>query len=170
MEDIGYGSHNAILNLGTLGVVFYLYFIKAVFCIVVLKGLAKINPEKFGKYYEKLYSMLFFSEMLQLMLEGFMEFSTAGYLNIRQPIFTTGAEIMSYYYAMVVIGMMAFAMAIGVMVIYKAKRPEDLNDPEFKKTYGVYYEGIRTTNRLEASFNLMMMVRRVIFLCLAFFT
>ena len=139
MEDIGYGSHNAILNLGTLGVVFYLYLIKAVLCIVVLKGLAKINPEKFGKYYDKLYTILFFSEILQLMMEGFMEFSTASYLNIRQPLFTTKAETMSYYYAMVVIAMMGLAMAIGVMIIYKAKNPENLQDPDFIKTYGLYY-------------------------------
>jgi hypothetical protein len=123
MEDIGYGSHNAIMNLGTMGIIFYFFFIKAVFCIVVLKGLAKINPLKFGKYYNKMYSMLFFSEILQLIMEGFMEFSTAGYLNIRQPLFTTGAEQMSYYYAIVVVATMGLVMAIGIMVIYKAKHP-----------------------------------------------
>ena len=123
MEDIGYGSHNAIMNLGTMGIIFYFFFIKALFCIVVLKGLAKINPLKFGKYYNKMYSMLFFSEILQLIMEGFMEFSTAGYLNIRQPLFTTGAEQMSYYYAIVVVATMSLVMAIGIMVIYKAKPP-----------------------------------------------
>ena len=76
---------------------------------------------------------------------------------------------MSYVFSIICVVLMCFVMLVGCVVVYMAKHPQDLKDPDFIKVFGKYYEGTKVTNRLEACFNLFMMLRRVIFLAVAFY-
>ena len=77
VKDIGYGSCNAILNLSTLAVLIALYFVKigVLFAIWMLK----IFGKEVG-YYETLKSQVFYSDLVAIALDGFMELFISGYL------------------------------------------------------------------------------------------
>ena len=84
MRDLGYKTSNSILNLGSLFILLMVYFIR-VFLLIFFY----ISAKFFGrgkKIYQKQVNALFYNEILLLMMEGYMEFLIAGYLNYDKPI------------------------------------------------------------------------------------
>ena len=78
MRNIGYTSNNCSRNLGTLYFVIAFYFIQVLFTLF-LAIFSKLTG-KGVSILDKLISLLFFSEILILSIDGFMEFYITGYL------------------------------------------------------------------------------------------
>ena len=87
MVDLGYESHNAILNLGSV-MIFIVIYILELFLYLGLKIYNKVTG-KAQKWINKLHKKLFFSEILTLFIEAYLEFLIAGYLNVATPVQTT---------------------------------------------------------------------------------
>ena len=84
MRDLGYKTSNSILNLGSLFILVLVYFIR-VFLLIFFY----ISVKFFGKgkkIYENKFNAIFFNDILLLLMEGYMEFLIAGYLNYDKPI------------------------------------------------------------------------------------
>ena len=77
VKDIGYGSCNAILNLSTLAVLIALYFAKIAILFAV--WILKIFGKEIG-YYKTLKNQVFYSDLVAIALDGFMELFISGYL------------------------------------------------------------------------------------------
>jgi len=91
--DIGYDSHNAVLILGTTAMILFLYVVK-IMLICILKPMTHCCKGKFytGWLYKKLYSGLFFNDLLTILFETFIEFLIAGYMNYKYPLNTYRGE------------------------------------------------------------------------------
>lgn len=77
MDSLGYDSHNVILNLSTLYFVLMYYFVKL--AIFLILHLAKRRE---NRAYKSLTKSIFWGELIQIMIESFMELYIAGYLEI----------------------------------------------------------------------------------------
>ena len=102
-QDIGYDSHNSIMNLKTVAVIYLFYLLKLPL-IVVVKLFSLLLG---GRYYTKeiynfLYDALFFKEILTILLEGYIEFLIAAYFNLinNEALDTTNGEIQAKYFIM----------------------------------------------------------------------
>jgi len=73
IRDIGYESFNIFLNLGTISVLCALYIIKLLLMMLVLKPLALFKPSC-KDFYRKQKENLLFGEILQIFMNGYMEF------------------------------------------------------------------------------------------------
>lgn len=73
MSDIGYDSYNPLLNLGTIGLFLGLYFVKLFIFGFLVYPLSKVTG-LFKRQVRKLKHQLFFSDLILLFLEGYMEF------------------------------------------------------------------------------------------------
>lgn len=102
IQDLGYGSHNSILNLGSLAVFSFIYYIKVVLLIGLLYPLVFISGTIFNtkgfeggepstgnkyarwlrRYHRNIVDKLIFSEILALSIEAYIEFIISGYLNL----------------------------------------------------------------------------------------
>ena len=80
IRSLGYSTSNSIFNLGTIFFLIIFYLIR----VFIYSFVYKVN-QKTGKMEEYLKSegkSLFYSNILLLLLEGFMEFIITGYLNV----------------------------------------------------------------------------------------
>ena len=68
-----------MLNLGSIGIFSFLYYVKFAFVLIPMKLLTRL---KFGEsLLKKLVSSMIFSEILELNIEGYLEIIIAGVLD-----------------------------------------------------------------------------------------
>ena len=93
MEDLGYETHNAILNLGSMWIFANIYFLRVIIYLV-LKAVKRYSREGRFKFkileYEKL--NLFFGSFLALLIEPYMEWLISGWLNFKFPLHESSGE------------------------------------------------------------------------------
>ena len=82
MADLGYQTHNSILNLRTIFFLMALYFFR-VLLILVLFIRFNLTGKKPG-FYDGEMRTLFFSEILTLSMEGYLELVISGYLQSKK--------------------------------------------------------------------------------------
>ena len=87
MGDIGYETHNTILNLSTLYYVIWLYVAKVVLFLIL--HVAQRRQNWLNKH---LKDSLFWGEILTIMIEGYMELYISGYLEYQYPLTTSNGE------------------------------------------------------------------------------
>jgi hypothetical protein len=78
MADLGYQTHNSILNLQTIFFLMAIYFLRVLWILVVHLRF-KLTGNKPG-FYDGEMKTLFFNEILGLSLQGYLELIISGYL------------------------------------------------------------------------------------------
>lgn len=168
LEDLGYETHLALLNLGTI----FLYLVALLLAIAgvgVLKILSPLLPpnETVHRYSQKLKKGIFFNSFILLLIEGFLEIMISCYLNIYSPQTQTKSDVFSYLfsYLCLFITLVVLPVAFGWML----SQPEEVLDLDSaKQRYGAFYEGVRTESKLSLSYHLVQMVRRLLFVLCVF--
>ena len=64
--------------------------------------------------------------------------------------------------------MVAILVLPGFMIYIMMQPIEVLKEPQFEKRWGTLYEGFRVVDKWTLSCNLLFMIRRVIFVVIAF--
>ena len=78
-KDLGYETHNSVLNLGSIGIFSFLYFMKIGLVLLPLKLMRKHKVA--NALYQKLLTFMIFSEILELNFDGYFEIMIAGILS-----------------------------------------------------------------------------------------
>lgn len=78
MIDIGYETHNSMLNLGSLAIFTLVWFFKIP--IVVIAWCLKKNFSCAKKVHRKLSKSMFFGELIAILIDAYFEFLISGYL------------------------------------------------------------------------------------------
>ena len=98
MEDLGYSTHNSIINLGSIGLFSFIYLCKVVFYMLLLIPMVVITgSDKMLDWAQKIKNGLFFTEFISITLEGYFEFLISAYLNLYFPLTTTDGESAANY-------------------------------------------------------------------------
>lgn len=97
MADLGYETHNAMLNLGSLAIFSTVWVLQVPFLFIsyCLKSKMKIMKRTY-KYLKK--SMMFGS-LIALLIDACFEFLISGYLQLKHPLFSKSGESTSFYIA-----------------------------------------------------------------------
>jgi hypothetical protein len=72
---LGYESSNPFINLGTIAIMTGLYFIKVLFYFALVKPLRE--KKYIASVYKNFSKGLFFSEILLVLIEGYLDFAIA---------------------------------------------------------------------------------------------
>ena len=112
MADLGYDTHNPLINLKTLVVLQMLYLSRILFLFGVLYPLKKYYKGYFHNYFKGMYKelrqTLIFSEILVIFFGSFLELMIAGllYQNIPQSNLnnTIRNTIISFYFLIIPLG------------------------------------------------------------------
>ena len=93
MQDLRYGTHNTLLNLGTIFFFFAFYCIKVV--IFILCSIIKFLSDGYFKFafLKKLQKQLFFSEIISICLEAYFKLVISGTLSYHANLTNTDGEI-----------------------------------------------------------------------------
>jgi hypothetical protein len=110
---------------------------------------------------------LFFKEILILILEGYIEFLIAHYLNMHLLIKNTVGDLFAILFTFSTM-FLCYIFVPGAIIYVIIKDVEVLNEINFKKRWGALYEETKPTvsGRL---FTLFFIVRRALFLASCFF-
>jgi len=93
MVDLGYETHNEILNLGSLAIFLFVYVLKVLLYLLLLP--ISLYKPRIKQAVEKLKEGLFFSELISLLLEAYFEMLISTYLQFRAPLDSANGEITS---------------------------------------------------------------------------
>ena len=104
LEEMGYDTHNSLLNLGSL----FLYmclFSSGLAIMAVLKILKTICPCIFTirQLYRKLKKKIFWNGPLITFVTGFLEIILSCYLNLKSTVFITNDDYFSFYISFVLL-------------------------------------------------------------------
>ena len=92
MQDLGYDSHNSLQLLGSLFIFAMIYFLRVimyypfVMCVIRLFNVG----QGYGK---SLRENLFFTEIIVINIEAFLELLISGFINYSFPLSATDGEV-----------------------------------------------------------------------------
>ena len=95
MEDLGYDTHNSILNLGSLAALSFIYYARLLFYATIVKLFVRMG--KLKKLHKEMKKQLFYNEIFYLSVSAYIEFVISGYLNVKEPLETASGETVSIY-------------------------------------------------------------------------
>ena len=106
--EMGYETHNSLLNLGSVSLVILLYFVGLIFLLFI-----KIIVWKTGNgtlIYTFIKKRLIFGVFISLFNEPYIELLISAYLNIKAPVSTKNGEVIG-----IVMGYFAAIIACGLL-------------------------------------------------------
>ena len=110
--DLGYENHNALLNLGSLAIFTYIYFLRVILYFG-LTAYVKYSSREVS-YWQRLKDSLFYGEILSILLEAYFEFLISGYLQMKAPLNTSDGE----YVGVITAAVALFLILIVVPVLF----------------------------------------------------
>ena len=103
------------------------------------------------------------------MMEGYMEFLIAGYLNYDKPVCddnASGEKIAIFVSYLCLIT--TLVIVPGAMIHVLSEKLEIIQSIEFKSSYGSMYEGVKTDSKFKLAFYFVFILRRMMFSFIAF--
>ena len=188
--DLGYETHNWMLNTRTLGILVAFYVAKLLFFVGYLPWMRRRETFKqsekmverdfeswdrdwrtwhlFVRLRDFLLARLFWIEILALMIEAEFEMLIAGYLQMKDPLTTSWGELFSSFLAF--FGLCAALVGLPGAIIYVLRQEVDaLSRVRFQYSWGYVYEGLRMESKWTLAYYLVYTMRRILYVFFAFF-
>ena len=168
MEDLGYETHNSILNLGSMWIFGIQYFLR-VFIYIILK-LVRYFPKNRYKFafLEKWEQQMFFGELLSLCIDGYSEWVISGYLNLRQPLYAYNGD-----YVGNVSAFMCLLFSLGFVPIsllyFMLQSTDKYSEPGFITKWGFFLNDLKPNSKWSTGYFVIYVGRRLFFLVLVYY-
>jgi hypothetical protein len=101
-------------------------------------------------------------ELLSLGLEAYLELLFAGYIGLDARLFTQSADLLGSILSTFCLFLTMIFMPIVLTMITLLKKKKLLSK-RFKRIFGELYEGIKTYHWTSRAFNLIFIMKRIIF-------
>ena len=101
-------------------------------------------------------------ELLSLGLEAYLELLFAGYIGLDARLFTLSADLLGSILSAFCLFLTMIFMPI-VLTMITLLRKKKLLSKRFKKIFGELYEGIKAYHWTSRAFNLLFIMKRIIF-------
>jgi hypothetical protein len=95
MRDLGYETHNSLLNLGSIAIFTAFWFLKLP--IVGILYMLSRKWKVFRKPFRHMFEQMFFGELISLLIDNFFVLLISGYLQITKPLKSTDGELFASY-------------------------------------------------------------------------
>ena len=154
------------MNLGTLSFLLSLYILKVVALLLILKPLTMIFTS-YKNFYNNTFKQMFFSELIFLFVEGYMEFLISGSLAIFAPeisIDKTNYAVSTAYTCLAV----AVIIIPGLYIWVLLKPIDKLQEEDFKIRWGSLFMDINPRKKVNYLYPFVFVLRRLLFVVIAF--
>lgn len=166
MRQIGYDSFNLILNLGTLGLLIVVYFVKILLYFAILRNISKYHP-RIKKFANQVYINLFFSDFLILFNEGLFEFLISSTMKIDCP--KTSIDYGGVTLPIAYVNLFIAYICIPCVYLWLLKKDLTVVPKSFTKKWGKLYEDINIKKRVNMLHPLFFVLRRLLFVVIGFY-
>lgn len=155
--------------LNTIGFIFIFLVFKIIFW-ALLTLVAKISGnQRLKKWSDEMTKNIFFGEIIELYIQGLMEFLIAAVLSTKMPAYNFIGETISYGISytsfFVILIFLPFSCIYIIISPY-----ERIIDPKFYKRWGQLYQNMfeLRKDRSARFFYLLFVLRRIIFIFMTF--
>lgn len=167
MEDLGFESLNSILNLGSLAFFLNLYAAKNIIFTILNYTVVK----KYGWFNEFVPRQLKdarYNEIILLTIESCLDMFVSGYLQSLKVTVSWNffGDAMSSILGYICLILICLIPILYVYILLQDR--EVIISEEFRGKYGAFYDSIKTSDNYKLSYNIIFVLRRVIF-CIALF-
>jgi hypothetical protein len=114
-----------------------------------------------------LWRKLFFAPILIIVIEGFMDLSISGYVQLLSPLYTTRGEMMGSYLGYILV-FLCFIVVPSSIIWTLIQSKDTFEDPDFKAMWGSCYGGITLRNNWTRAYHFVFILRRFIFILMGF--
>ena len=111
---------------------------------------------------------LFFGMILEITLEGYLEFAFGGYVNLNNFSLEYPGDIFGLVMSCFCVFMDAIFLPVVLLWINLFKDKYDLKKKSFKERWGVIYEGYKHNNKFVRLYILYFVARRMLFVTIGF--
>ena len=124
MSDLGYSTTNCLLCLETIGPLILIYYLKVVYWWFIVKSCTKKFKKVrrcwlIKKLDESLRRNLFFSEIIIICIQGYLELLLTAVLNLQVPLESTSGEALALFLAYHSVAVTLFLMPLlSAYIIY----------------------------------------------------
>ena len=155
--QMGYETHNSILNLGSSSIIIMIYFMMLIILLVIKIFVCKTG--KGSSVYKFLKKKLIFSSLIYLIVEPNMEILISSYLNMIAPVTTMNGDQIGIYTAYAG-GILSCGILPITLLWISSRNKQILEDPSFKEKWGSFYTETKTTTFTSMFFNFISLTRR----------
>ncbi len=162
-DEIGYESKDFIQNLSLDFYLFFGYFGIALFCLILKK---MSHLKLIGFVYTLIKPKVYFAYILRAVLEVYLAFGFAGYIQIYQWLHHSEANFNPFSMFFACLGtliLLLFPLFNLLMVIYRHRIAH------FTVYFGVLTERIDTKRLMPSVFNVLFVIRRQLFILVVFY-
>lgn len=175
LQNCGYESHNALMNLNTIAVIVFLMCFRLVLALIfrcIIKRFTKKKTfECMRKYTRWCFSPLFYREPLQLAIDSSLEFMTAAFITFSVMNVGKSGETLGIILSCLGLSLALILLPIGVFTLlcstYSQKQLHS-SKYTFNFRWQPLIEMRRVQTTMQRSFFLWYLLRRVLFLVVAF--
>ena len=168
MQIINYSDRNAFTGLSSVSIFIFIYIIN-VLLVSILKSYISITKGKFGGLwlYNYLIKGLFFNAVLLMTMEAYLDFVIFGFLNLYTLDVSMDGEILGSFETFFCLIQAVFFLPFTLIwAMFKDKNY--ISSKEFRKKFKVLYEFINLKNRFSRLYNLIYILRRILFVMMCF--
>lgn len=158
MSDIGYDSYNPILNLGTIALFLSLYLSKMT-ALLFIYPLYKITGRG-GQLASTLLKQVFFSDLIIMFLEGYMEFLISSQLLFVSPEESVDRTPLLYTVAVACMVMSIGILPLTLIIILWTQDLKKIKEEGVMNYFGAFFEDFNGKDKYSLAFNLVFMIRR----------
>ena len=156
-DELGYNSFDFITNVGLDYYYFYMYLAGIGLLILIQIFRPCILSRKYGmRFYQFLKNELIFSFLLRLLFVSYLPLGFSSFIQLSRPSSAHLCSLVSTYIILALL--LAYPVIILILILKKNK------DQDFFKAYGSLCEEIRFEHKLALLFNLLFLLRRVVFI------
>jgi hypothetical protein len=97
MQDLGYDTHNTLINQGSLAIFTALWFFKLPILLIIF--IIGFRSSKAKRCFRRMAKNMFFGELLAILIDSSFEFLICSYLQLKKPFYTMDGEVIAVYFA-----------------------------------------------------------------------
>jgi hypothetical protein len=168
MINIGYETHSSIRNLGSLWL-FLLFWILMVIVYWGGSAIKRLSKDRYKlKFLKKLSEAIFFSYILGVCIDGFMEWIIAWKMNLLYPLYDKIGDKLSTFTIILCI-LVSMIMIPLFQIFLLMSSLESYKDPSFSLKFGFFFKDIRIDKKWSANYFLVWLIRRILYLANVFY-
>lgn len=157
--ELGYENSKLIKNIGNIGFILVIYVL-SLGVMFLIKLIAK-RVKFMEKVYKYLEGILLFNFLFRIIIEGYLKYCNSVFISLKNESFDTISDIINTSFTIVFLILVA-ASPIYVFIFLKRNKHQ-LEKYEVVLKYEAIYEKINIEKGLAVYYNVMFLVKRLIF-------
>ena len=151
------------MNLGSLSLVLLIFFIKIIMIFTIFWPVQACFPSLRTRFI-KMRRQLFFNDFFTIIFEGYFNIVLCCFFNYYAPDGSDDKNMTNTIISYFLLFMLMICVPSALLYILSRRPLSKLKTDEFKETWGMAYDGVHLSSRINLTYRLWFCLRRMVFI------